>query len=67
MLANKHSCILTPTLFAPGSALTTYTAFSKAVVEVLEVIGNFAVPTFSLIQFSSCFLDLPRSIKSAKW
>ena len=53
MLANKHSCSLTPTLFAPGSALMTNAAISKAVVEVLEVIGNFAVPTFSL-SYSVC-------------
>ena len=57
MLANKHSCTLTPTLFAPGSALTTNTAFSKAVVKVLEIIDNFAVPTFSLIQFALTFQD----------
>ena len=49
MLASKHSCTLTPTFSAPGSALMTNAAFSKAVVEVLELI---AVPPFSLIQFA---------------
>ena len=57
MLVNKYSCTLMPTLFAPGSALTTNTAFSKAVVEVLEVIGNVAVSSFSLIQFALTFQD----------
>ena len=47
MLANKHSCTLTPTLFTPGPALTTNVAFSKVVVDVLEAIGNFVVPPFS--------------------
>ena len=52
MLANKHFCALIPTLSAPGSALVTNAAFSNAVVEVLELIGNFAVPPFSLVQFA---------------
>ena len=48
MVANKHSCSLTPTLSTPGSALMANTAFSKAV----ELIDNFAVPPFSLVQFA---------------
>ena len=52
MLANKHSCTLTSTISTPGSALMTNAAFSKVVVEVLELIGNFAVPPFSLVQFA---------------
>ena len=52
MLANIHSCTLTPTLSAPDSALMTNAAFSKGVVEVLELIGNFTAPPFSLVQFA---------------
>ena len=52
MLA-KHSCTLTPILSAPGSVLMTNAAFSKAI----ELISNFAVPPFSLVQFALTIQD----------
>ena len=48
MLANKHSCSSTPNLFAPGSALMTNAAFSKAVVEVLAILQCQHSHLFSL-------------------
>ena len=50
MLINEHSCTLTPNLVALGLALKTNANFSKKVVDVLEVIGGFAMPPLVFLQ-----------------
>ena len=50
MLVNWHSCTLTPSLFTPGLAPVTSATFSKAMVDVLEVIGSFAMRPLLFLQ-----------------
>ena len=50
MLVNGDSCILTQSLVALGLVLMTSSTSSKAVVDVLEVIGGFAMPPLLFLQ-----------------
>ena len=52
MLVNGHSCTLTPTLVTLGLAPinVTSTTFSKAVVDVLEVLSGLAMPPLLFLQ-----------------
>ena len=50
MLVNEHSCTLTPSLVVLGLAPMTGATFSKAVVDVLEVIGGLAMPQLLFLQ-----------------
>ena len=43
MFVNGHPCTLTPSLVTLGLAPMTSATFSKVVVDVLEVIGGFAM------------------------
>ena len=52
MPLNGHCCTLTPTLVAPDLASKTNATFSKATVDILEVIGDIVMPPFSLLQLA---------------
>ena len=47
-----HSCTLTPTLVAPDFASKTNATFSKATIDVLEVISDLVRPPFLLLQLA---------------
>ena len=50
MLVNEHSCTLTPSRVILVLVPTTIDTFSKAVVDILEVIGGLLVPPLLFLQ-----------------
>ena len=50
MIVNGHCCTLTPSLVVLGLAQTTIDTFSKAVVDILDVIGSLSMPPLLFLQ-----------------
>ena len=57
-LVTEHSCTLTPGLVVLGLAPMTIETFSKAVIDVIEVISGLVMPPMLFLQ-----LVLPSNVK----